>query len=136
MRYSNFIALFILGIFMANCQQNNVNPTNTPAAGTWKVSYFFDKTDETPSYSGYTFEFAADGTLTATAASGQGYIGTWKTNVDDSKDKFVIDFNGTVPSALEDLEEDWIIESMSDSLMHFTHGSDGNGNPDVLKFVK
>jgi hypothetical protein len=113
---------------------NNSNPV-TPAAGTWKVTYFFDKQDETSNYSSYTFEFGANGSLSASNGN-QTYTGTWSTGIDDSADKFLIDFSGTVPSALVELEEDWLIIKVEPNFMHFEHTSGGNGDTDVLKFSK
>ncbi len=113
---------------------NNSNPV-TPAAGSWKVTYFFDKQDETSNYSSYTFEFGANGSLSASNGN-QTYTGTWATGIDDSADKFLIDFSGTVPSALIELEEDWRIIKVETNFMHFEHTSGGNGDTDVLKFSK
>jgi hypothetical protein len=121
-----------------NSSSNNPNNNNnnvTPSAGTWKVTYFFDKQEETSNNSNYTFEFGANGSLSASNGS-QTYSGTWATGIDDSADKFLIDFSGTVPSALSDLEEDWHIVKIESNFMHFEHTSGGNGGTDVLKFSK
>lgn len=118
-----------------NSDDNSSNNNITPAAGTWKVTYFFDKQDETSNYTTYTFEFGANGSLSATNGS-QTWTGTWATGIDDSKDKFLIDFSGTVPSALAELEEDWLIMAVESDFMHFEHTSGGNGDTDVLKFGK
>lgn len=131
----------LLLVFMgfAACDDNSSSGNNgsgaTPASGTWKVSYFFDKQDETSNYTNYTFEFGANGSLSATNGS-QTWSGTWATGFDDSANKFLIDFNGSIPSALEELEEDWRIIQMDANLMHFEHTSGGNGDTDVLKFSK
>ncbi|MCC7466552.1 MAG: hypothetical protein IT261_09795 [Saprospiraceae bacterium] len=121
------------------CDDNSSSSNNgsgpTPAAGVWKVSYFFDKQDETSYYSGFTFEFGANGSLSATNGS-QTWSGTWATGFDDSSNKFLIDFSGAVPSALGELEEDWRIIKMESNQMHFEHTSGGNGDTDVLKFSK
>ncbi len=106
-----------------------------PSAGQWKVSYFFDKQEETGNYNGYTFEFGPNGELTATQGT-QVWTGTWSTGFDDSKDKFLMDFAGAHPSALEELEEDWLIIEQTDSFMHFEHTSGGNGDTDVAQFTK
>lgn len=131
--------LVILTSFTA-CTKDDDNPGNnpgnqTPSAGKWKISYFFDKQDETSNYTNYTFDFSSNGTLTATSGS-QTWQGTWLTGYDDSKNKFLIDFTGTIPSQLQELEEDWLIISMDDQFMHFEHTSGGNGDTDVLKFSK
>jgi len=135
-------AAFSLLMFasFASCTTNDDNSSGgnnngTPAAGQWKVSYFYDKQDETSNYTGYTFEFGADGSLSASNGS-QSWSGTWQTGIDDSANKFLIDFTGTVPSALTELEEDWRIIKIEDNFMHFEHTSGGNGDTDVLKFTK
>ncbi len=132
-----FLALLLLCVgTLAACHKDKSSGTAfTPSAGTWKVTYFFDKQDETSNYTGYTFEFGTNGSLSATNGS-QTWTGTWLTGYDDSTDKFLIDFSGTVPSALSDLEEDWRIIKTDDSFMHFEHTSSGNGDTDVLKFSK
>lgn len=133
-------SLLLLAAFVS-CQKSDDNSSSggntnvTPATGQWKVTYFFDKKDETGNYTGYTFEFGANGGLTASNGS-QTWTGTWQTGIDDSADKFLIDFTGVVPSALSDLEEDWRIISIEDNFMHFEHTSGGNGDTDVLKFTK
>lgn len=132
-----FAALLLsLSIALPACKNDN-NPSNppTPNPGQWKVSYFFDKQDKTSNYASYTFEFGSDGSLSATNGS-QTWSGTWQTGIDDSANKFLIDFVGTVPSALSELEEDWRIITIEDTSMHFEHTSGGNGDTDVLKFVK
>ncbi len=106
-----------------------------PASGKWKISYFFDKKDETSNYQNYSFDFVANGNLTATNG-GQTYSGTWSSGYDDSKNKFLINFDSGAPSNLLELNEDWLIIEMKDDSMHFEHTSGGNGDTDVLKFVK
>lgn len=131
--------LMLLAGLLAACNHgNDDNPGpngNPPAAGTWRISYFYDKQDETSNYAGYTFEFGSSGALTATQG-GQTWSGSWSTGFDDSHNKFLIDFNGNPPSALLELEEDWHILEQTDDLMHFEHTSGGNGDTDVVKFVR
>lgn len=135
------LAFFSLALFSAchssddNSNNNNNGSNTTPSVGQWKVSYFFDKQDETNNYTNYTFEFGANGSMSATNGN-QTWNGTWLTGFDDSANKFMIDFSGTLPSALSDLEEDWKIIQISDNFMHFEHTSGGNGDTDVLKFTK
>ena len=131
----------LLSTAFVSCTTNDDNSSGgnnnnvTPATGQWKVSYFFDKKDETSNYTGYAFEFGADGSLTASNGS-QTWAGTWQTGIDDSADKFLIDFTGALPSALVELEEDWRIITIEDNFMHFEHTSGGNGDTDVVKFER
>lgn len=129
--------ILMLGLFLGACKKDSsANGNNqTPAAGTWVVSYFFDDKDETSNYTGYSFEFGANGSLTVKNGA-QTYSGTWSTGTDDSTEKFVINFSGSIPSELSDLAEDWHIVSFEDNLLHFEDSSGGNGNTDVLKFSK
>lgn len=135
-----FAFLFFSAFQLVSCVKNDDNSSGgnnnqVPAAGSWKVSFFFDKQDKTGNYSSYTFEFQSNGSMSASNGS-QTWQGTWLTGFDDSKNKFLIDFNGSVPSTLSELEEDWLIISMDDNNMHFEHTSGGNGDTDVLKFKK
>ncbi|MBL7827778.1 MAG: hypothetical protein JNJ57_14200 [Saprospiraceae bacterium] len=131
-------ALLLLALTFAACSNddNSGNSNNpVPASGAWKISYFFDKQDKTGNYTSYSFEFLSNGAMSATGG-GQTYNGAWLTGFDDSKNKFLIDFSGAVPSALQELEEDWLIIQMTDDSMHFEHTSGGNGDTDILKFSK
>lgn len=128
-------ALFLGAFLFSSCDDKSSNNPNasTPAAGNWKVAYFFDKQDETGNYDAYVFEFAGNGSLSA-VKNGQSWNGAWSTGVDDSKDKFVISFSPGAPSALSELAEDWLIIKMDDNVMQFEHTSGGNGDTDVLHF--
>lgn len=128
----------LLCLFFTACKKSDdtlPGGSVVPAQGVWKVTYFYDKGDETADFSGYTFNFANNGTVTATQGS-QTWTGTWSSGYDDSKNKFLIDFISGSPSPLSELEEDWLIVKMDDQLMHFEHTSGGNGDTDVLKFEK
>jgi hypothetical protein len=132
-----FLAISTTFLFLPSCDPNNGSNNNgsTPPPGQWKVSYFFDKQEETGNYASYVFEFGSNGSLSATNGV-QTWTGTWATGFDDSKDKFLMDFSGIVPSALAELEEDWLIILITDDQMHFEHTSGGNGDTDVLKFAR
>lgn len=133
---AGFFSLLVLLGACRNSNDDNSNPGNvTPAAGQWKVSYFFDKQDETGNYAAYVFEFDTDGSMSASNGS-QTWAGSWAAGIDDSNDKFLINFTDAVPSALEELEEDWRIIDMQDNFMHFEHTSGGNGDTDILKFTR
>ena len=62
-----------------------VNDTELVAAltnGDWYVTYFFDDTDETADFADYVFNYATDGTATATNSGGP-TNGTWFTSAGD-----------------------------------------------------
>ncbi|HMG90985.1 MAG TPA: hypothetical protein VK589_13055 [Chryseolinea sp.] len=98
--------------------------------GSWKVAYFFDKTDETSDFEGYTLLFNDDNVAIATknALSVQG---SWDT--EDSSDgdtKLYLDFGANGP--LEELNEDWVVMESSSSRISLEHVSGGNGDTDAL----
>ncbi|MBK9338606.1 MAG: hypothetical protein IPM98_19590 [Lewinellaceae bacterium] len=137
----SIFGMLLLGMLLSTaCNKSNDDNTtpggsNPPAAGIWKISYFFDKQIETSNYAGYTFEFKTDGALIAQNGA-QTWNGTWSTNCDDSANKFCIFFAGSVPSVLIELQEDWLILEKTSNLMHFEHTSGGNGDTDVVHFTR
>jgi hypothetical protein len=133
-----FFFLATLAFSACNHDDNSGGSNNggsTPTPGSWKITYFFDKQDETGHYSSYTFDFESNGSLTASNGS-QSWNGTWTTGIDDSSDKMVFSFPVGAPSALQELQEDWLIIQITDNLMHLEHTSGGNGDTDVVKFEK
>lgn len=131
--------LFALLLFVGACSKDDdtsITPGGTlPVSGQWKVTYFFDKKDETSYFLNYTFDFGSNNSLTAKNGSNT-WGGTWRTGTDDSKNKLVIDFVGSSPSVLSELEEDWIVISITDTFMHLEHTSGGGGDTDVVHFKK
>jgi hypothetical protein len=76
---------------------------NTPAiTGTYRISFYWDKKDETSDFAGYNFSFSSGGQATATKGSAT-VKGTWS----ESGSKFIIDF-GT-DAVLSELNDDWQI---------------------------
>lgn len=131
-------AIFALAIFFTACDKSsnsNSGVAQQPAGGLWKVTYFFDRSDETSDFNGFTFEFKDGGALVATKGS-ETWTGTWSDNCDDSSNKFCIGFSGSIPSALEEITEDWRVIEITDSFMHFEHVSGGDGHTDVIHFKK
>jgi len=114
----------LLAVLATGCQNKtstNVTPgnNNTPLSGTvtsgkWTISYFYDNDkEETSDYSGYSFEFKTDKTLTATG-SGITTTGTWNETIDDDLPRLVIMLN-TTDDKLTELNDDWVIESKNDT---------------------
>ena len=150
MKSTTFLSTLILmlGSFMwlpsctngSNDDNNNTPIQNQVQTGNWKITEFIDSgKDETSHFTGYTFTFAANGTLTATN-SGNTHVGSWAVTDSNSQDDspgstyFVIQFN--VTNDFSDLNEDWTIISRTDTRIELTHVSGGNGGTDFLTFEK
>jgi hypothetical protein len=126
---------------------NNVDLTQARSdvqAGKWRVSNFVDSgQNETADFNGYEFDFRQDGTVEATNGT-KTYNGTWSitdssSSGDDSPDSDA-DFNLFFPvpadDDFEDLNDDWDIVTISNSLIDLIDISGGNGGTDILVFQK
>tara|TARA_R100000935_G_scaffold13736_5_gene27597 strand:- start:23697 stop:24185 length:489 start_codon:yes stop_codon:yes gene_type:complete len=116
--------------------------------GTWRISYFFDSDeDETSDFSGYSFTFGEDGTLTAVNGTTT-VTGDWSVLDDSSNsssdddgnssddDDFNIFFPVPESNNFEDLNDDWDIISVTPNKIELTDVSGGNGGTDFLTFEK
>jgi hypothetical protein len=150
MKNSLLLSLAILMLAFAACtntDDDNSSNSGQPqqveddlVAGDWKITYFNDSgDDETSDFSGYSFSFEDNGTITATKNNNT-YTGTWSiadsNSNDDSPDDldFNIFFNQT--NELEELNEDWHFISQSDTKIELIHISGGNGGTDYVTFEK
>ncbi len=131
---------------LASCKKENADNSadtaalalsvnTTVSAGTWRVSYFFDDTDETVDFNGYAFTFNAGGTVNAVKA-GNIVTGTWRTGTDDSKAKLYLAFTAPSNSDFLELTEDWHVLERSDTKIRMQHISGGNGGTDYLTLEK
>jgi hypothetical protein len=103
---ATFISFLVL---TASCSRSLDNPTNVVVDGTWRVTLFTDSgNDETSDFSGYTFTFNSNGTVTA-VKSGVSKNGTWSTG----SNKFNIDLGAKIDTnkPLGELTDDWKIIS-------------------------
>ncbi|HEX6890978.1 MAG TPA: hypothetical protein VF141_09795 [Chryseolinea sp.] len=113
-----------------NNDQDNKALETTLGRGSWKVTYFFDKADETNDFEGYSFLFNEDNVAIATknALSVQG---SWDTeHSSDGNTKLYLDF-GTNGS-LEELNEDWLVIEATSARISLEHESGGNGDTATL----
>src|SRR5690606_14782847 len=109
---------------LASCSQSDP-ASPTPAVvqqqmqtGQWRITSFIDSgKDETAHFTGYTFQFRDNGSLTATHGT-LTHTGIWSIqqngSQDDNPDSDLdvhIDF--TAPADFEELSEDWHIVSQS-----------------------
>src|SRR6185436_16800196 len=84
-------ALAIATTLISCTRADNSSSTSSQVitSGNWKVSSFIDSgNDETTDFAGYSFVFAAGGSITVTKNS-ISQNGTW--NIDNSSNKFNID---------------------------------------------
>jgi len=122
----SFLALTV------SCTRSLDNPNNVVVDGTWRVTLFTDSgNDETSDFSGYTFSFNSNGTVTATK-SGTSQDGTWST----SSGKFNIDLGPKVDTnkPLGELTDDWKIISSSNTEIKLT--DDNAASSEFLTFTK
>lgn len=113
---------------------------NTAESGTWTISSFIDSgQDETHHFTGYSFTFGNDGTLTATNGTDT-VQGTWSVtdSNDDSNDSIDFNISFTVPtsSVFDDLIDDWDIVNYNNNTISLIDVSGGNGGTDTLVFTK
>ena len=122
----------------------NLTPTvvqNNVQAGAWRITSFIDSgKDETNHFTGYSFTFDSNGTITSTNSSVT-YSGTWSitdNNSNDDSPNSDVDFNifFNLTNNFEDLSEDWNIVSQSSTRIELIHVSGGNGGTDTLTFER
>jgi len=110
--------------------QDNKSIETTLGQGSWKVSYFFDKADETSDFDGYSFLFNEDNKVIATK-NALSVPGSWDTeSSSDGDTKLYLDFGTN--TALEELNEDWIVIEYSPGRVSLEHESGGSGDIDTL----
>lgn len=136
------ILVILVNIGMASCLQtedlsasdSTSNATNNITDASWRITYFWDSDhEETYHFTGYTFQFEQDGSLTATNGSNT-YSGTWREGNDDSAVKLYLFFSS--PSSFEELSDDWHILEWTDNVIRLRDVSGGNGGTDLLTFEK
>ena len=145
-------ALFLL--FAVSCEKDEDDDDNnssssvgtiqsvssTVESGDWSITRFEDSgVDELYHFTGYTFTFGTNGTITAAGVFQ--YTGTWSVTDDSSNDDspdddldFNINFNLT--NEFEELNDDWDIVSNSANKIELKDVSGGDGSTDYLTFEK
>jgi len=112
---------------------------NTATSGTWFISNYMDSgQNETNHFSGFSFTFENDGTLTATNGSDI-LLGTWSvSNSNDDSDgaELNILFSAPAITEFEDLNDDWDITTYNNNTIRLEDISGGNGGTDILVFTK
>lgn len=124
--------------FETDCNSGGggVNDTELVAAltnGDWYITYFFDDTDETADFADYVFNYATDGTATATDMSGT-TNGTWSTSAGDETE-LELNLNFGTMDPLDELAEDWDVLEATNDIIRLKDRS-GDGSDDFLTFER
>jgi len=134
MKASKFLySLLLLSAFcntqLTSCSKKDDTTQVTQAAtdGNWRVSLYFDNSDETNKFSGYNFTFNSGGQVTATNGSNT-VTGSWS----QGSSKFTISFGST--AVFSDLNDDWLMEEKTTSSIKLK--DDNATHIHQLQFVK
>jgi len=142
------IALVFAGL-LSSCTKDDVN--NIPEAqevgstlqtGNWRLTKMIDSgEDETTDFAGYTFTFSENGTLTAVRENNT-QTGRWSVINDrdrnDRKDdiEFIISFAVPESNDFDDLNDDWDIISISNTIIELIDRGDANEPSSFLTFER
>jgi hypothetical protein len=130
--FNLFAALAIVTLFTtlqsSSCSKNDVVSTDPGnITGTWRVSLYWDKKDETGKFTEYNFTFSSGGTITAT--NGTNTInGSWS----ESSTRFIVNF-GTTP-VFSNLNMDWLKEEKTLSSIKLK--DDNPLSDEKIQFIK
>jgi hypothetical protein len=97
--------------------------------GSWKISYFFDETNQTTLYNTFTFTYNEDGTVVANNGT-EDFLGTWTLYGDDGVLELELSFEND-NDLLDEIAEDWTVISFNTTLLDLNDGDDT-----ILKFQK
>lgn len=125
----------LTSIISCSTDDQTMNTNDIP--GLYVIHFFKnDGVDQTSNYNGYTFNFASNGSLSATKQSVL-TPGTWSKFTDSGREKLQMTWTGGgVPALLLELEEDWIIKSFSSNLLVLADTSGSSGKVKELHMQK
>ena len=141
-----WVILLVLGVVFAACEElENGIDLGLDEMGTIKLfeqniieknlvitQYIEDGEDKSAKFSDYGFLFSTEGTIDA-IFNADTINGTWKITQEDSIPKIMINF-GDVDEPLKDLNEDWLLESQSETKIELKDISGKGGSIDYLTF--
>ncbi|MDR7211912.1 hypothetical protein [Flavobacterium piscis] len=116
-----------------NCPENNIvslDFVETITKGSWVIPYFFDDSNKTSSYSGYSFVFKSDKSVVAT----KGMIsetGQWESTIQNNVRELKVAFSTEL---LSKLNNDWKLFEFNNSQIRLRNVS--NNSTNYLYFEK
>ncbi|HBL79412.1 MAG: hypothetical protein CL524_15355 [Aequorivita sp.] len=110
------------------------NIKTTLPQGEWKVSKLIDgQSDHTMDFESFIFTFNGDGTVKA-----QNDLltenGTWAYDNSSSSEELVLQFSEQTP--FDEINDDWDIVSVTNSQIELSDISGGDGDVELLTFIK
>lgn len=132
------LSIIAIASLTVSCKKEDNSPavsgssvSTVITSGSWRVSYYHENSDDhTTDFSGYTFTFSSNGTMTA-AKSSSTTNGTWE--IDDSNvNEFHMSIGSSTP--LNKLTHGWLIISQSSSEIHMK--DDNSSHSEELHFTK
>lgn len=116
-----------------NCPENNIATLDfdgTIVKGSWTIPYFFDESDKTASYSGYSFVFKNDKSVVA-SKNGSSETGQWECSMQYGVKQLKLNFSSGLLSGLNN--NSWKLFEFNNSQIRLRNV---NGSTDYLYFEK
>ncbi|MCD9577031.1 hypothetical protein [Flavobacterium soyae] len=114
------------------CPENNIvtlDLNEVITKGTWEIPYYFDDSEQTSSYSGYSFVFKSDNSVVATKG-GISETGQWTSTVQDNVRELQLTFSSALLSKLNNY---WKLFEFNNSQIRLR---DVSGTTNYLYFEK
>lgn len=114
------------------CPENNIvtlNLNEVITKGSWQIPYYFADSDKTSSYSGYSFVFKSDNSVTA-AKAGISETGQWESTVQNNVRELKLTFSSEL---LSKLNKSWKLFEFNNSQIRLR---DVSSNTNYLYFEK
>lgn len=134
------IIIGIAGLaFLASCKKISSDDVSTTLEdGTWVITQFEeDGINESSKFSGYSFDFMDNGTVTASKDT-ISVNGTWsigEESDDDNPKHLELNLSFPVIDPLDELIDDWHIDERTDTKIELKDDND-SGDDDRLTFTK
>jgi hypothetical protein len=109
----------VIQLAIENCVENpsnNLDFSKIITTSPWKIVYAYHDSDKTTVFNGYSFDFKADNTVTATKNSTT-QNGTWSIKINNGVREFRVKFN---LDPLKELDEDWTVFEFNSSKLRFS----------------